>query len=296
MRRRPLDDSSLDLLLDTICNVFGGILFLALLVVLTSRQLPTHRSRPVVEGQVTSEQVIRRELERLQIEQAGLQQKHAALVAAADLTSTGIDPAMLEAVASASERQQDLESQVVAQRQVVADLERQIEQHRQRTQRAVIASRDAKTQLASRQARQRQAEAERTSQLRMPRSRPSDKREFIVAISGGKLFFPCRYDGDGHLLGWDEGVVVAIDNTVLRLRPEGGIGIDDEAAAAEAIQPIVTKVRPRTHCIAIAVWPDAYPQFRLVRDALVKAGFEYKLVLLPDEGKLSLGEASTRVQ
>src|SRR6187549_2668869 len=32
MRRRPPADSSLELLLDTICNTFGGVLFLAILV------------------------------------------------------------------------------------------------------------------------------------------------------------------------------------------------------------------------------------------------------------------------
>jgi hypothetical protein len=72
-RRRSLGQDSLELLLDTICNTFGGVLFIAMMVVLllqqTSKDVPPPTPLPPAEelqAQGLKLAALTRELARLQ--------------------------------------------------------------------------------------------------------------------------------------------------------------------------------------------------------------------------------------
>lgn len=77
MRRKPAPTDSLELLLDTICNTFGGILFIAILVVLLLQMTPGSSQEsdqtpvtgiPVAtaESQIQEISMLEREIERQQ--------------------------------------------------------------------------------------------------------------------------------------------------------------------------------------------------------------------------------------
>jgi hypothetical protein len=54
---------------------------------------------------------------------------------------------------------------------------------------------------------------------------------------------------------------------------------------------------PARHHIALAVWPDSFAEFRLVRDHLVRRGFNYELLLIERDGLVGIGAGgSSKVQ
>ena len=68
MSRRRAGDSSLELLLDTICNTFGGVLFLAILVSLLlkstrDRAMESSAAAPRTKPAISKAEVIRRTTE-----------------------------------------------------------------------------------------------------------------------------------------------------------------------------------------------------------------------------------------
>lgn len=66
MKNKSPDTGSLDMLLDTMCNTFGGVCFIALMVAIISAALPkTSQDESAVE-QVTEDQVIAKEIARLE--------------------------------------------------------------------------------------------------------------------------------------------------------------------------------------------------------------------------------------
>ena len=64
MRRRSSDSGSMDMLLDTMCNTFGGVSFIALMVAILSAVLPKASNEQAQES-ISEAQVIDREAERL---------------------------------------------------------------------------------------------------------------------------------------------------------------------------------------------------------------------------------------
>lgn len=63
MSRKVSDPGSMDMLLDTMCNTFGGVCFIALMVTIFSAALPKSESDD--PEQVTEEQVVEKEIEGL---------------------------------------------------------------------------------------------------------------------------------------------------------------------------------------------------------------------------------------
>lgn len=89
MRRKSSDPGSMDMLLDTMCNTFGGVCFIALMVAILSAALPKNSDETKPE-RVTEEQVVARETARLRERRDTLRQAidiHTAFVKNA---STGV--------------------------------------------------------------------------------------------------------------------------------------------------------------------------------------------------------------
>ena len=65
MRRKTSEPGSMDMLLDTMCNTFGGVCFIALMVAILSAAIPKN-AEVAQEQKVSEEQVAAKEMARLQ--------------------------------------------------------------------------------------------------------------------------------------------------------------------------------------------------------------------------------------
>jgi len=278
---------SLEMLLDTMCNTFGGIILIALLISLVARD---HRLQPQATARAAS--AATRVLEA----EANLARARAAAEAA--LNATG-DVAVR--VRLAGEREElrarlgllDEESarlkarllvEAATAEQEVQDLAARLEQERQRLERELPAERARQRDLTREQERL-QAQAalareqlrERTRpevrQLRFPREHPTGKRPCDVIVRQGRLY-PVHFFSQG---------LKQRNTATLRWRPaEGGgeyveplpgLGLDP-VRDLEAVEAFFRQVPAGGYFLVFQVYQDSFGAFGLAKQMAVNRGFE----------------------
>ena len=282
-RRRSHKQDSLELLLDTICNTFGGVLFIAILVVMLLQQtggapaIPSPAPVSPVELQSLASQMEAAvaDLERLQ------QNRDTQQAVAQNFAPEAIRE-LLARRREVTATQETLQAQVDGLRIENATLAGQVESLSEENE-AVGKSLDEalarRTQAQAELERERQT---RVEEVRMPVVRSSPKQEIGLILRYGRLYVWHKYGAGNERLGLntDDFVVVSEedDGLVTRPKPTAGVVLDGTAASQEAIRVVLRRFDKRTCHLAVIVRPDTYAAFRHLRDRAIELGFEYRLM------------------
>lgn len=276
-RRRRNADSSLELLLDTICNTFGGVLFLAILIamLLQLRGRAATVASPSVAHQL--------EFERLTNQQVDARER-------------------LEKISGALREQNKLVAQFQSNSQSIAELERQKQQrdrlnatsakllenvaHEQQSinvEAQQLANLDAALAQAEREktaldARLKKESAARQESARLPTLHDTVKREVPLCLRHGRLY---RVLVHGQPNERDFEVGSIFGRRTLTPKPQGGDSIPRGDAGRALVESTLQQIKPDISYVAVFVWPDSYGQFRQMKEVLVQRGFEYRLVPMP---------------
>jgi hypothetical protein len=303
-RRRRADDSSLELLLDTITNTFGGILFIAILLSLllksssksaaeaTSRALPMS---PVEQAELESQ------VADLQQKVESLQQRIASAPHPADSQAEDSDLGKLSAAAAAleqavAERAQAIKNTLESQREAATATEqiemmekdrKSIEETLAEAEHRLTAAREEAARLAQAAVQiDRQQEATEIEQtVSLPSLRPSLKSEVGVYVRFDKIFMMHKWR-NGERLGpnTDQFVIVPLPAEVGArqvARPKPATGKDVSAATIdEDLRQLLKSFSPDRFVICLAVFEDSFDVFQLIKAALVRNGFEYRPMAL----------------
>ncbi|MEM9752061.1 MAG: hypothetical protein AAF916_01600 [Planctomycetota bacterium] len=270
-RRRPdFQDDALDLFLDAISNVFGGILFIALaVVVLLQFTVPTPAQPETVAAEVPS---------------VSLPADLAALLAEEqneDFESTEQLTRLREAIAVQREAlikvQADLNA---AQRdaQQSADQLREAERLTAEQQRTLAEARDTLEALRRRP----------TQRVRAARFRPSAKQEVPLMVSGHRIVRPLTDTGDVERAS----LQLDADAQTARPAPGAGVPIPTGPAGDAAVTRLLASLNPQTHYLNAAVWPTGFDAARRLRDAAIDLGFEFTLTPVPNGQGVPFNAAS----
>ncbi len=305
MARKSSPSDSLELLLDTICNTFGGILFIAILVVIllqmSGEQLAEERpdrevvSMPELEDLRQQLAVVHGELHRLRALALGQEQTIAAfapddvqaLLAEREATTQSRDNLREERdqlIAQMAERAENIE-------RIEGDI-RDVHANFDNTERRVQELRD---QLAEEREARRQ-------ELRTPVVRSSGlKQELGVVLQYGRLYVWHRYDRSGNRLGLntEEFIVVSddADGITTTPRPTAGIVVDGTDESRRAISDRLRTFNPRSFYVSVVARPDSFAEFQHLRAALTESGFEYRLIPMTANGAVfDRGGTDSRVQ
>lgn len=284
-RRRAMKQDSLELLLDTICNTFGGVLFIAIMVVMLLAQ-SGHGPEAVVPAPSPEElEAQSRELAALSADVLRKQQIQASQAALVDSLAP-------DTIRELIERRKKLLAEMV-QQQAAADA--------QQVQNATVMASVARTQaeidklLADlKVAQQREVEARtllaseqkaRTKDARLPRQRRADdKREVSLVLRYGRLYLWHDYDLTMHRTGLNMRDFVVIsaepDQLVTRPKPTAGIPLDGTPESRAAIDRLLGRFNPKRFCLGPTVRPDSYGVFHHLRDRMMALGFEYRMLVM----------------
>lgn len=291
-RRRAVKQDSLELLLDTICNTFGGVLFIAIMVVMLLAQ-SAHGPEAVVPAPSPEElEAQSRELAELSAEvlrKQEIQASQAALV-------QSLAP---DAIRELIERRKTLLAEL-AKQQASVDA--------QQAQNATVVASVARTQaeidklLADLKAAQRQEAEARTllaseqqgriKDVRLPRQhRASDKRELALILRYGRLYLWHDYDLTLRRTGLNLRDFVIIsdegDHLVTRPKPTAGIPLDDTPESRAAIDKLLRRFDHRRFALGTIVRPDSYGAFQHFRSRALALGFEYRLLPTDTDSQIS---------
>jgi hypothetical protein len=287
MRRRNREhNDSLGLLLDTICNTFGGIIFLALLVCILSRNV----------GQGTQ---LRRDVESTSLQYAEVASQVRKLSAEDEhmselvshqrqlLKSMGASDADLKHISELLGEIHELENQIARFDSAIAEEQKKQsvlknEYHQISEQLLVLRAEltRKKAEIAQRQQRQE-------IKVRLPISRLTSKMEVPVLLLGGKVYEPFEYESDGFSRTVKSSYYKALlDNelTVDEIKKQIGLVVNTRDQIVHWRKKLTKPLSPDSHYIGLAVWPDSYNEFIRIRNDLVEQGYEYRLLIL-DQGE-----------
>ena len=291
--------SSLDLLLDTITNTFGGILFIAILVSLMLRST----SRQAWEEAARFEPMSPLEQARLENRISGLRTDADILtkrIAAAPLARTtegdsvstrGLEAAAAELQAALDDRAEaaasllELQREAASSRAQAASLGEEqaaAEAKLVAAERKVAAAKEEAARLAALVLAIEEAaakEVERT--VGLPNLRPSAKEQVGLYLRFGRLFMMHDWE-DGRRMGpnTDQFVVVPVEGDdgvqqVARPKPGAGLAID-AATVPETIRRLLAPFPPGRFAVSLIVFDDSFDVFQLLKEAIVDAGYEYR--------------------
>ena len=279
---KPAD--SLELLLDTMCNLFGGIVLLAVLVTLLAKQ----EKSAEFDGSSDSREMLQRRIARVEGEQDNLrleqdeleaksaanpvnerlrmvfERKHLArqlealreqmLAGQAHTTnSTSKDPAerlrQLQADKDAAELQR---SKVANSLATIGDAQKQSLQRESDIKRQLFVISDKQIQL-----------------LRLPKERETTKEAFWILVKHGNLYPLRNISGDRNVnsISWRED-----SDSVLPI-PMPGRGIDPIQSPSTFLR--VVQSLPVTKYVAYVVWEDSFATFNAAKQLTIAAKREY---------------------
>ena len=303
-RRRQTYDSSLELLLDTICNTFGGILFLAILVSLLLRttrdraEADLQASGPApamsradlirveaelkdatdridqlkksieLSGQLSESLAtpeIRSELKRLDSESVKVLERQRKEGELLARLAT-IQAATADAKAAVAQSAGDLAEA----RQVLADAERQLDEAEAEKQ----VLQDRAGVLAEEAIRSSEVEASGAA----PRERVTGKREWPLLIRYGRVYQLYRSEGEEEAVNTEH---FDVQKGILADSAHARIGAGVSASRPDFAQQLSSLLRERPPAgwyIAIAVFPDSFDAFQRVKAQLVSRGYEYRII------------------
>lgn len=279
MRRRAKseENGSLDLLLDTLCNTFGGILLISLLVIIllnvtteeTAATLPSEVSKVELLEKAIKQQDLKIEIERLKT-----------AVDSAKVNSEGLlskDIAKLANAVKLLRRNKDrLTEQKTGGVAALAETQKQINDTAQKNKDLATALETAEKKLASIR-KEIESEVEKRSRTaQIPKVERSAKTGEIFFLAGGKLYGPA--------ISTSEIVVQDIDSIGYRFTPNTSMGTRLTGAKSDQdrIERKLRSINASTSDIRLFIWDDSFEHYETVRNAMEKLSL--KCTLGPETG------------
>lgn len=294
MSRRTLGQpDSLEMLLDTMCNTFGGIILIALLIALLAREtnVKDAATRVVTDSETMLQQRIalaEQDLREARARQAVLEQQ------ARDHAQAGLfqlieqREQLRQLSAGLTERLRDSQSQLdagpSADTSHVEEAIRQMLERVSNTEQRQIEARNLQASLQTKQRELRrtlqqdsnrlaQALAPRVQRLRLPREHETDKKHLYIVVRHGRLYPLYVYRNDNperntHSLRWIEE-----SPTIRRVEPLPTLGapVTTENALATFFRQY-----PVDHVyLVFQVYEDSFAAFNTAKTAAVALGFDY---------------------
>jgi hypothetical protein len=313
-RRTGSDDGSLELLLDTITNTFGGILFIAILLSLLLKS-SSQSSLATVSRAEPMSAIEQAELESrvadLQQSAASLRQRVASAPQPGDSQADDsllgkLSAAAAEIEAAVAARADAVRNTLESQREAAAAVQQfeTLEEERESVTQQLA---DAENRLAA--AREEAARlAETALQLDrppgateieqtvgLPSLRPSSKTEVAIYVRFDRIFLMHLWR-NGKRLGpnTDQFVIVPLPagggaQQVARPKPAAGLPVNASTISAELGQ-LLQPFPPDRFVISMVVFEDSFDVFQVIKAEIVRHGYEYRPIpLRPGESVVDSG-------
>lgn len=292
---------SLDLLLDTLCNTFAALVFIAILLVIINRDATAPKNQSMAAVDEARIELLQRQIANLSSEVARLSSRLDATGrdsstdrGNADLESVKEEIQRLEARARALEAalasgqkrmnegaKNDVQELRVLADQIAAELAR-IETANNASQRE-IERLGGELDTVNKQLSESKAPLRET--YRLPKEQDNGgKTGSFVFVRGGKVYPVYFFNSSGstrnqETIRWREDG----DNSIPELIP--GLGWSHSPTSGTPLARFLESVPSQRYYLSFLVWPDSFAEFRAVKQECtrrgIELGFEVKVGPLP---------------
>ncbi len=279
-RRNTFDNGSLDLLLDTITNAFGGILLIAILVV-ALLQTRSRKGELTDAAPVSNTTELATKLQELEEEISPLNLE----VKAMDAISTKLaDPDLRSTLSTLGvEKQQrdELATEKAKLLQSIADTQTQLSAIDEQDKSLTASIESESETLEGIRKGLEEERAKRKINSPFPEEKAASNRHYAVTMKYGRWYVERSSAGAPNL---DDFAVLDSSGEYLTITPKpyrGIVVIEDGKLATEIVNQLKEK-SPREVHIDISIWDDSYEAFQVLREHLVENKFEYRLIVVTD--------------
>lgn len=262
-RRRRHQPDSLELLLDTMCNTFGGIIMIALLIALLSRD---------ASPEASATDNLRRQLQSIEQQTTEAQQLQQRLRVSEPNTTAAFElltqrDELRQRIEAARETIESNNTALAAMPQIdPAEMEQLVAQLQSKTNEVQTLQQQIEREM---QARQRA--------LRLPRERATGKKTYYFIVRFGRIY-PVHAMRDGRrelntqTLDWRhvEGGETAV--------PKAGLGFDVPTFAR-----LFAEIPAQTYSVHFIVYNDSFPMFLAARQVPVARNYDTGWEFLPED-------------
>ena len=297
-RRRSPAPSSLDLLLDAICNTFGCIVLLAIIIVVLLQH--TTVLDPAGDGHNSRaewlELVGRRD--SAISERDRLRQILHRFSEHMPLSSADIDK-LSHRLHTLTARLHELLGKKQQAEAAFADLQRQVARIEHKKQQLDKELQSEEAELEKIAIALKAEQSRRAQSTRLPYERPTEKNHIALVVRFDRLYVWHKYDWRGNRLGLNTDDFVVVEELPLEIRvaPKPYAGLPIAKGSEKAIENCLRRFDPRRQAFDIAIWEDSFDSFQLLKQVMVELGFEYRLLLMAEgQAVVDRGGTDARVQ
>jgi hypothetical protein len=299
MRRKlhANQQDSLDLLLDTLCNVFGGIILIACLLAMLSRpkMAATQADTSHPEAGILAE----KRIEMAQAELDGLQKLRAQLQSENDPSLLPLitelaglkktaeklrqEKARQDEIASVKAKQlaRDTSSEIARLREQEQEVERKLASANKDTEAARQAQQALEKRLADLQLELESVSALKIEKLRFPRERAINKNASPIIVQYGQVF-PV-FDGAGKPMPMVRQVPAA-DGSFTAFANQGQ-GLNPNLQARQ-LRELLKQLGSGNRYLTLYVYPDSYATLRELKKLIYETGVDYGMDLRKEQSVL----------
>lgn len=299
MRRKlhANQQDSLDLLLDTLCNVFGGIILIACLLAMLSRpkMAATQADTSHPEAGILAE----KRIEMAQAELDGLQKLRAQLQSENDPSLLPLitelaglkktaeklrqEKARQDEIASVKAKQlaRDTSSEIARLREQEQEVERKLASANKDMEAARQAQQALEKRLADLQLELESVSALKIEKLRFPRERAINKNASPIIVQYGQVF-PV-FDGAGKPMPMVRQVPAA-DGSFTAFANQGQ-GLNPNLQARQ-LRELLKQLGSGNRYLTLYVYPDSYATLRELKKLIHETGVDYGMDLRKEQSVL----------
>lgn len=284
-RKRGLEDS-FDLFLDTITNTFGGVLLIALLIVLMLRTPKESAPNENRSGSTEDLELIQSEITALESEKSAIE----TALTTQQQFETEFQSDEIRILASQLSKMMSQKIDLDLQESTMV---REARQARTEIKNLKTEEGNLKQTLSSNQNeiknltdKVNHEKSLRTRTMRLPKEQATFKLEVPIVIEGNEIFIVnADLPGGGFSVNSEHIEVCSpsnadlnLDSKYLRVKNGHGIQVTDDRKVGQRFQ----KFDSSKHYFVFVVRTDSFMRFSRLREICVKMGFEYRLIPTDD--------------
>lgn len=301
-----IQDGSLDLLLDTICNTFGGIVFISMLVVVllnmsgTSAETTTPSDESELEFQQLTADLDAARARLLSMRQSRQQREQTRSQLVND-QQRRLAKALLDAETISESRTEEVASQLSQ-----ASVSQQAVNRIAKTLNARQRELDEKSRVLDGLDQEVESQAEKLQQELKARSQNvtppklellPNHRSISLLLKGGRLTTVSRIGATGDEIPNLGELQISQENGVDYVEAKVGSGVEvalDQSTKGQ-IQSLIKQFHPDKHVLKVWIWPDSFAHFQVVQNVIAESKCRSKPEPVKEGTRLSFGNVSAPV-
>ena len=297
IRKQGLGDS-FELFLDTITNTFGGVLLIALLIVLMIRESKDSAPKQTQSGATEDRSVVQSQIDSLEAEKQSAQ---ADLDMILDFNqgfqSEELKKLTEELMRSAKDNsEQSLKFNSLKDK--LAKSKNQLQNKKEEFEKIGLLLKQQQTELEKTTKELKNEESRRTRTMALPKQKETNKEEVAIFLESDKLFIlddpSARFGFRPNRIYFEKGSTSDADAQIggeyYKTKPNSGLPIASQSTTAQ-----LQNYDNTTQFFTFVVRSNTFDTFGLLRDHCVQHGYEYRVI--PTDGMIVEGSGSaTRTQ